>query len=79
MLVGDNDTMKAEIETKTSLGKVEEYAENKLGLKKLDKSQIEYVEVPKENVAEVIKPKDEGFAVKMKNWFYNALEYIGAK
>lgn len=78
-LIDDNATMKAEIETKTSLGKVEDYAENKLGLKKLDKSQIEYVEVPKENVVEVVKTEDEGLAVKIKNWFSNALEYIGAK
>lgn len=78
-ILNENTSLKSEIDSKTGLSKVEEYAEKELGLKKLDKSQIEYVEVPKDTVAEIVKPKDESVFVKLKNWFSNALEYIGAK
>ena len=78
-LMSDNVSLESELATKTGLSKVEDYAENQLGLKKLDKSQIEYVEVKKDTVAEVVEDKDEGVLVKIKNWFSDALEYIGAK
>ena len=57
--------------------KVEEYARNELGLVKLDKSQIEYVEVNNEAVANVIEQKDRSVFVRIKNWFVSVLEYIG--
>ena len=57
--------------------KVEEYAEKELGLVKLDKSQIEYVEVDSDAVASVIETKDRSIFVKIKNWFASVLEYIG--
>lgn len=78
-LTSENVSLESELATKTGLSKVEEYAEKNLGLKKLDKSQIEYVEVEKDTVAEVVQPEDDNLFVKIKNWFSNALEYIGAK
>ena len=42
-LQGENVSLQSELAQKTNMSKVEEYAENELGLKKLDKSQIEYV------------------------------------
>ena len=78
-LVNENISLESELATKTGLSKVEEYAEKELGLQKLDKSQIEYVEIEKDTVAEVIEPENENVFVKIKNWFSNALEYIGAK
>lgn len=78
-LTNENVSLESELATKTGLSKVEEYAENNLGLQKLDKSQIEYVEVKKDTVAEVVESEDENIFVKIKNWFSNALEYIGAK
>ena len=56
----------------------EEYAENELGLKKLDKSQIEYVTVESDSVAKVVKAEDDNVFVKIKHWFSSVLEYIGA-
>lgn len=78
-LVNENVSLESELATKTGLSKVEEYAEQELGLQKLDKSQIEYVEIEKDTVAEVVKPENDNIFVKIKNWFSNALEYIGAK
>ena len=65
-----NTSLESELAQKTSMTKVEEYAEKELGLVKLDKSQIEYVEVD-------IETKDRSIFVKIKNWFASVLEYIG--
>lgn len=77
-LQNENVSLESELAKKTGLTKVEDYAENKLGLHKLDKSQIEYVEVPKPKVAEATAPKDENIFVTIKRKFNELLEYIGA-
>jgi len=77
VLQSENIRLQTDFETKTSLSKVEDYAKNTLGLKKLDKSQIDYVEIQKENVVEVIGNNNKNPFVAVKNWFSNALEYIG--
>lgn len=77
-LQDENISFESELASKTGLTKVEEYAEDKLGLQKLDKSQIEYVTVPQDTVAEVVKTDDANIFVKIKRWFSNVLEYIGA-
>ncbi|MBR4554327.1 MAG: cell division protein FtsL [Ruminococcus sp.] len=78
-LRNENVSLESELAQKTGLTKVEEYAENQLGLKKLDKYQIEYVEVPKSKVAEADAPEDDNVFVSIKNWFMGVLEYIGAQ
>ena len=77
-LQNENAGLESELAKKTGLTKVEDYAENKLGLRKLDKSQIEYVEVPKPKVAEATAPKDDNIFVTLKRKFNELLEYIGA-
>ncbi|MBR7007590.1 MAG: hypothetical protein IKH90_03040 [Ruminococcus sp.] len=72
-----NTSLESELAQKTSMTKVEEYAEKELGLVKLDKSQIEYVEVDSDAVASVIETKDRSIFVQIKNWFASVLEYIG--
>lgn len=72
-----NTSLESELAQKTSMTKVEEYARNELGLIKLEKSQIEYVEVNNEAVANVIEQKDRSVFVRIKNWFVSVLEYIG--
>lgn len=69
--------LKSELDSKTGLSQVEEYAEKTLGLQKLDKSQVEYVEVKTDEVIESVKTDDNIF-VAIKKWFKNVLEYIGA-
>lgn len=67
--------MQTEIEGKTSLQNVEEYAENVLGLKKIEKSQIEYVQLQTDDVVEISEPSTNIF-VAIKNKFYDILEYL---
>lgn len=75
MLQSENVRMQSEIEEKTALESVESYAENVLGMQKLDKSQIEYVSIS--NGSEVDIPEDEdNIFVKIKNAFSDFLEYI---
>lgn len=77
-LQGENVSLQSELAQKTNMSKVEEYAENELGLKKLDKSQIEYVTVDSDSVAKVVKAEDDNVFIKIKHWFSSVLEYIGA-
>ncbi len=77
-ITNENISLESELSQKTGLTKVEEYAEDKLGLQKLEKSQIEYVEVDKEVVAEVVAPEETNVFVKIKRWFTDVLEYMGA-
>lgn len=77
-LKDENLSLESELESKTGLTQVEEYAEKKLGLQKLDKSQIEYVEVENDSVAEVVETEDDNIFVSVKKWFKGVLEYFGA-
>lgn len=60
----ENARLKAEIESYTSLKNIEEYAEN-IGLKKLDKAQIWYVDIQKNDVVK-IADEEENFFVRIK-------------
>lgn len=73
----ENTRMQSQIESKSSLKKVEDYAENVLGLQKLNKSQIEYVELQKENEIMVVKKENRNVFISIKNWVGDILEYIG--
>lgn len=76
-LESDNASLAAEYESKTSLKSIEEYAQNVLGLEKLDKSQIEYVEVEGDTVIEVVETESSNIFVIIKNWFDDLFEYLG--
>ena len=77
-LESENISLAAEYESKTSLRNVEDYAQNVLGLQKLDKSQIQYVEFEGDTVCEVVEAEKENIFVIIKNWFANLCEYLGA-
>ena len=77
VVVSENMKYETDVESKTSVQAVEDYAINVLGLKKLDRTQIEYIELQKDNVIEVINDKDPNVFVSIKNWFEGVLEYIG--
>lgn len=68
--------MKAELDGRTSIDSVEDYAENVLGLKKLDKSQVEYVSLQNNDVIEIAESKSNTF-INIKNKFYELMEYLG--
>lgn len=75
MLKSENVRMKSEIEEKTALKSVESYAEEVLGMQKLDKSQIEYVSISNGNVVDIPDDSNNIF-VKIKNAFNNFVEYL---
>lgn len=75
MLASENVRMQSEIEEKTALKSVESYAEEILGMQKLDKSQIEYVSISNGSVADIPESEDNIF-LKIKHAFGDFLEYI---
>ncbi len=74
-LINENTRMKLELEQKSSQKTVEEYAENILGMQKLDKSQIEYISLTSGNMVE-ISEKDGNIFTRLKNAFDKFLEYL---
>ena len=75
MLQSEKVRMQSEIEEKMALKNVEDYAENVLGLKKLDKSQIEYIKIQSEDVVQ-IPVEEQSFFSKLKDALHNIVEYI---
>lgn len=75
ILENENSSMQASLETKSSMKAVEDYAENILGMQKLDKSQIEYVSLENGNVAEIPESESDIFT-KIKQTFEDFAEYL---
>lgn len=78
VISSENTRMQTEIERKTSYENIEEKARINLGLKKLDNSQKEYLEVSNNSITKVVENKDKNVLIEIKDWFYGVLEYIGA-
>lgn len=76
-LQSENVRLDTEIEAKTSVPVIENYAENVLGMEKLNKAQIEYIQTDCNNVVEVVNEKDEGLFNKIGNKLKSIVEYIG--
>ena len=74
-LQSENVRMQSEIAGKTSNKNVQEYAENVLGMRPIDASQIEYVQIQTADVVE-IPEAEENFFVKVKDWFDGFVEYL---
>lgn len=77
VLVDENINMKYSLESKTGLTMVDSYAEEKLGLQKLDSNQIKYVSVSSDNKPKKVSSPDSSKLDKFKEWFVGVLEYIG--
>ncbi len=74
-LKSENTRMQAEIESKTSRKTVESYAEDILGMQKIDKSQCEYISLESGNVIEI--PEDEeNFFVNLYNKISEIFEHL---
>lgn len=71
----ENVRMKSELEGKMTLKNVEEYAENVLGLQKLDNSQIKYVETQTDDIVE-IPEEDKNLFTEIVDKFEGFMEYI---
>ncbi len=76
-LQSDCANLEAQLSAKTGITAVEDYAENTLGLTKLDKSQVEFVEIPPVTVAEVVTQESSGFFSSVKEWYEDFKEYLG--
>lgn len=74
-LASENVRMETEIERKSALNSVEEYASNILGMQKLDKAQIEYLSLENGNVIEISEESDNIF-IKAKHWLEDFVEYL---
>lgn len=75
ILRSENVRMQTEIESKSALKSVEEYAVNVLGMQKLDKSQIEYLSLENGNVVDIPDNSDNLF-VRIKHAFEDFVEYL---
>ncbi|MCL2055233.1 MAG: hypothetical protein FWG90_12495 [Oscillospiraceae bacterium] len=75
ILRSENVRMKSEIEGKTSIKAVQDYAENVLGMKKLENAQIQYVGIDGGNTIEIPETNNKIF-IKVKNSFYEFIEHI---
>ena len=54
---------------------VDDYAENVLGMKKIDSSQIKYIEIQTDDVVNIPK-QDEGVLAKVREIFDRCVEYF---
>lgn len=73
-LESENARLKAEIEAHTSLKNIEEYAES-IGLEKLNKAQIWYIDIRNEDVV-IIPEESANTFVRIKKFFDSVLEYL---
>lgn len=75
ILRSENVRMQTELEGKASISNIKDYAEQHLGLQKLDKSQIQYVQIQQED-AVIIDKEDGNIFVKIKHKFEDFLAYL---
>lgn len=71
----ENVRLQSELDSKMSAKNVEDYAENVLGMQKIDSSQIQYIEIQTDDVVN-IPAQDESFLAKMKSFFDACVEYF---
>ncbi|MBE6850556.1 MAG: hypothetical protein E7504_02295 [Ruminococcus sp.] len=74
-LQSDLVRVQSKLAGKTSNKDIQEYAENVLGMRTVDGSQIEFVEIHKNDVVE-IPAEEQNVFVKVKTWFDNFVEYL---
>lgn len=74
-LQSENVRMKSDLAGKTSNKNVQEYAENVLGMHPLNSSQVEYMQIQKDDVVE-IPEEDQNLFVKIKIWFDDFVAYL---
>lgn len=67
--------MRSQIAGKTSNKIIQEYAENILGMRTIDPSQVEYVQIQTDDVVNIPEAEQNIFA-RMKAWFDNFVEYL---
>lgn len=71
----ENVRLQSELESKVTVKNVEVYAENVLGMQKIDSSQIEYIKIQTDDVVN-IPEQNEDLGTKIKNFFERCVEYF---
>ena len=74
-LRSENVRMQTELEGKASIRNIKDYAENHLGLQKLDQSKIQYIEIQKEDTVE-IDGEEQNIFVRLKHKCEDILAYL---
>lgn len=74
-LKSENVRMQTELEGQASIRNIKQYAEEKLGLKKMSQSQLQYIQIQTEDEVIVEEPEQNVF-VKIKRWFIDLIEYL---
>lgn len=67
-IVAQNVSMRSEMEGKMTVKNIEEYAENVLGLKQLDQSQIQYIQIQTEDEVTITEPET--------NWLVTVNDFL---
>ncbi len=75
LVESENVRLQAELESNISAKNVEEYAENVLGMKRIDPLQIKYIKIQTGDVVN-IPEQEEGFVAKIKSFFESCVEYF---
>ncbi len=75
LMEAENVRLQSELESKMTAKNIEDYAENVLGMQKIDRSQIEYIEIQTDDVVNIPQPQ-ESFGTKIKNFFESCVEYF---
>lgn len=74
-LRSENVRMQTELEGQASIRNIKEYAEERLGLQKLDRSQIQYIQIQTEDEVIVEEP-DQNIFVRIKRKFNDLIAYL---
>lgn len=74
-LRSENVRMQTELEGQSSIRNIKEYAEERLGLQKLDRSQIQYIQIQTEDEVIVEEP-DQNIFVQIKRKFNDLIAYL---
>jgi hypothetical protein len=77
-LTARNISMRSEMEGKLTVKKIEEYAEDELGLRPLNQSQIEYIQLQTEDEVTVTEPEDN-FFVTVNDYLVSIWEFLRGK
>lgn len=72
----ENEQTRLAIESMTDKTKIQQYAENELGLKKLTTGQIVYLNVTKENYMKNYAKSNNDNIASIKGFFVGFLEYL---
>ena len=71
----ENVRLQSELESQMSAKNVEDYAENVLGMRKIDSSQIEYIKIRTGDVV-TIPEKKQNILTRIKTFFDECVEYF---